>query len=310
MANKYLDSNGLLYLWGKIKAKFATKDEVAPLTSASHTHTNKTILDATTASYTTTEKTKLAGIATGANKYVLPTATASTLGGVKIGNNITNTDGTLSINGNNVTNALGYTPAASTDMIGATANTDGTHGLVPAPTKGKQTSFLRGDGTWVVPTNTTYSDATTSNHGLMTAAMVTKLDNIEEGANKTIVDAALSTTSTNPVQNKIINTALGTKIDSSTKGVAGGVATLDADGLVPSSQLPSYVDDVIEGYYYNSKFYKESSHATLITGETGKIYVDVSTNLSYRYSGTVYVLITSTDMVAITNAEIDIIVAS
>lgn len=42
-------------------------------------------------------------------------------------------------------------------MTGATSSAAGKAGLVPAPAAGKQTSFLRGDGTWVVPTNTTYS---------------------------------------------------------------------------------------------------------------------------------------------------------
>jgi len=46
-----------------------------------------------------------------------------------------------------------------------------------------------------------------------TSTLLTKLNGIETGANKTIVDAALNTTSTNPVQNKIINTALGNKVD-------------------------------------------------------------------------------------------------
>lgn len=44
------------------------------------------------------------------------------------------------------------------DMIGATANTAGQAGFAPAPDQGKQTSFLRGDGTWVIPTDTTYSN--------------------------------------------------------------------------------------------------------------------------------------------------------
>lgn len=43
---------------------------------------------------------------------------------------------------------------SNSDMTGATASAAGEHGLVPAPAAGKQTSFLRGDGTWVVPTNT------------------------------------------------------------------------------------------------------------------------------------------------------------
>lgn len=73
------------------------------------------------------------------------------------------------------------------------------------------------------------------------------------------------------------------------KGSANGVATLDGNGKVPSSQLPSYVDDVIEGYYYNGQFYTDSAHTELITPETGKIYVDLNTNKTYRWSGTTYV---------------------
>ena len=65
----------------------------------------------------------------------------------------------------------------------ATADAAGGTGLVPAPAKGQQGLYLRGDGTWATPTNTTYGDATTSSHGLMTAAMVSKLNGIASGAN-------------------------------------------------------------------------------------------------------------------------------
>lgn len=70
----------------------------------------------------------------------------------------------------------------------------------------------------------------------------------------------------------------------STKGSASGVAELDSNGKVPSSQLPSYVDDVIEGTL--------STFPT--TGETGKIYVDTTTNKTYRWGGTSYVIISDT----------------
>lgn len=63
-------------------------------------------------------------------------------------------------------------------------------------------------------------------------------------------------------------------------GTANGVATLDANGVINTSQLPSYVDDVLE-YSAKSQF--------PATGETGKIYVDTSTNLTWRWSGTTYV---------------------
>lgn len=83
-------------------------------------------------------------------------------------------------------------------------------------------------------------------------------------------------------------------IPTSEKGAKSGVATLDTNGKVPSSQLPSYVDDVIEGYYYNSKFYKESAHTTEIAGETGKIYIDLSSSKTYRWSGSAYAVISET----------------
>lgn len=80
------------------------------------------------------------------------------------------------------------------NMTAATSSTAGKAGLVPAPAAGKQTSFLRGDGAWVVPTNTTYPDATTSAHGLMTAAMVTKLNGIATNANNYSLPTASSST--------------------------------------------------------------------------------------------------------------------
>lgn len=80
-------------------------------------------------------------------------------------------------------------------------------------------------------------------------------------------------------------------IPTSEKGAASGVAQLDANGKVPSAQLPSFVDDVVEGYYNASdgKFYKESTYTTEITGETGKIYVSLDTNKTYRWSGSAFV---------------------
>lgn len=66
-------------------------------------------------------------------------------------------------------------------------------------------------------------------------------------------------------------------------------------GKVPASELPSYVDDVIEGYYYNGAFYEDSAHTTPLTGETGKIYVDLSSNISYRWSGSAYVSLSKVD---------------
>ena len=84
-------------------------------------------------------------------------------------------------NGSTVTSASGYTACPIVDgipyykdtnttyanMKAATASAAGAAGLVPAPAAGKQSSFLRGDGTWVVPTNTTYGLASTTANGLL-----------------------------------------------------------------------------------------------------------------------------------------------
>lgn len=92
-----------------------------------------------------------------------------------------------------------------------------------------------------------------------------------------------------------VTSALGyTPIDSSAKGSANGLAELDENGKVLASQLPSYVDDVIEGYLNNGKFYKESSYTTVINGESGKIYVDLSNNKTYRWSGSSFAIVSDT----------------
>lgn len=77
---------------------------------------------------------------------------------------------------------------------------------------------------------------------------------------------------------------------SETDALLDGKADL-VDGKVPASELPSYVDDTVEGYYYEGAFYEDSSHTTAITGESGKIYIDLTANKSYRWTGTVYVRI-------------------
>lgn len=77
-------------------------------------------------------------------------------------------------------------------------------------------------------------------------------------------------------------THLSGDIAASEKGSANGVATLDENGLVPSSQLPSYVDDVLE---FTNRFTFPD------VGESGKVYVDTSKNTTYRWSGSTYVII-------------------
>ena len=78
--------------------------------------------------------------------------------------------------------------------------------------------------------------------------------------------------------------AQSTFIPATEKGANNGVATLDATGKVPSSQLPAYVDDVLE--FANQAAFPEE-------GEGGKIYVALDNNKTYRWGGTTYVEISA-----------------
>lgn len=114
--------------------------------------------------------------------------------------------------------------------------------------------------------------------------------------------AAADTALENKLQTNINN--LEKKHDDfvATKGKANGFASLDGNGLVPSSQLPSYVDDVIEAYatydisetgkLSNIKLYSDLDHANPITGESGKIYLNITQGeppYQFRWSGTQFV---------------------
>ena len=94
-----------------------------------------------------------------------------------------------------------------------------------------------------------------------------------------------------------------TYVTVASKGQANGVASLDGDGKVPSSQLPSYVDDVIEAYIVSGStalsagWLSKTSGGSALTPETGVIYVVMTSgeyqNKTYRWGGTTYVEISS-----------------
>jgi hypothetical protein len=88
------------------------------------------------------------------------------------------------------------------------------------------------------------------------------------------------------IDQEVINRAAADAllIPLSQKGSPNGVATLDGNGLVLATQLPSYVDDVLEA----------ADFASLpVTGEQGKIYVTIDDNKTYRWSGSTYIFISS-----------------
>ena len=127
----------------------------------------------------------------------------------------------------------------------ATASAAGGSGLVPAPAQGDQAKFLKADGTWGTPENTTYKEATTSTAGLMSSADKTKLDGIATGANKTTVDTALSTSSTNPVRNSVVTNALNKKASTSHSHSAATTSTAGFMSASDKTLLNSLSNSVV-----------------------------------------------------------------
>ena len=228
-------------------------------TSTSVTDTNTTYGTATTQAsglMSAADKQKLDNIDANANNYSLPTASSSTLGGVKIGSNITLNSGTISLTKNNVTAALGYTPPTQdTDtwiaFKGATTTTAGTAGYAPAPSAGNSNRYLRSDGTWAVPpdTNTTYSNMTgatsssSGTSGLVPAPSAGKQTSYLRGDGTWAVPESSDTTYTLTKSGSTI-TLRGS--DGSTTSVTdtNTTYTLSSFGITATATELNYVDGV------------------------------------------------------------------
>ena len=84
----------------------------------------------------------------------------------------------------------------------------------------------------------------------------------------------------------------------------GLVATKTTEQGSSTSRLATLDDigdaenDVIEGYYYNGAFYRDAEHTNLITGQVGKIYIDLTENIQYRFDNNEYIPLTSATPIA------------
>ena len=205
--------------------------------------------------YTDAEKTKLAGIEANANNYTHPAHTAAASGLYKVTVDAlghvtdatavvksditalgipaedTNTTYTFSGALSSGSYVITITPNSGSAqtvtvpaMVGAGADAAGAAGLVPAPAAGDNLKFLRADGTWVIPTDTTYEDATQSVHGLMSTADKIKLDGFSAASNY-----ALKSDLTNVYKYK---GSVATYADLPSSGLtAGDVYDVQADGM-------------------------------------------------------------------------------
>lgn len=172
---------------------------------------------------------------------------------------------TITIPDNNTT----YSAGTGISFSGTTINNSGVRSIASGSTNG------------TISVNTNGASAEVSVKGLGSAAYT---------ASTAYTPAAHASNTSNPHS---VTAAQVGAIATSARGVANGVASLDANGLVPSSQLPSYVDDVLE-------FDKKADFPT--TGETGKIYVDKLTNLTWRWGGTAYVEISPSIAIGTTSS--------
>lgn len=105
------------------------------------------------------DKAKLDGIASGANKYTHPGYTSHGSGFYKVTvDSSGHVSAVTSVTKTDITNlGIPSTNTTYSAFKGASSSADGGTGLVPAPSTGDQSKFLRADATWQVPTNTTYS---------------------------------------------------------------------------------------------------------------------------------------------------------
>ena len=304
----FLNYDGLLYFWLKIKALLAGKVDKIDGKGLS------------TNDFTTAEKNKLAGLknythpTTSGNKHIPAGGSANQILGWSA-------DGTAKwVNEKDTTYSV---------MSGATVDADGKSGLVPSPTKGAQ-RWLDSTGAWTTPPDTTYGAASTTSAGLMSAADKKKLDGIAAGANKYVhpsytaqnsglykitVDATGHVSAVTAVAKGDI-TALGipstnTTYNDATQGTHGLMSTADKKKLDAFGEASTYAlkSDITAMYRYKGSV---ASYDKLPTSGQiiGDVY-DVGNGMNYAWNGEKWDGLGQVFTIdAIQNTEIDTILAS
>lgn len=284
MAKKYLDYDGLLYFWQRLKTFFVT--------DVTYDSTNHKIQKSKNG--TTSDVVTLATVATSgsyndlSNKPTIPSAVQPTTTTPKM-------DGTAAV-GSETKYAKGdHVHPSDTSRVPTTRKINGLD--------------LTTDRDIISQTGT----VSTGGHSLSVYIGGTDSEHTHRVYDADAVNGMFTYANQQIAQNYIPNTSIG---------AASGVAPLDANSKIDSQYLPSYVDDVIETYpvsgatALSAGWLSETSGGSALTPEAGKIYVlmtdsgDYSANTQFRWGGTTYVKLSDGGVSSITNAEIDTIVAS
>lgn len=356
MATKYLDSTGLTYLWSKIKTWVGTyasittsggassltvgnttvvvPNKTSQLTNDSNFITSADVPEGATASTTTPKMDGTAAVGTetafarGDHRHPSDTAKADKVSGATNGNLAA-----LDANGNLIDSGVSAT-TAGTDTKNTAGSTADANKLYIIGAKSQAANPQ------------TYSQANayiTGGKVYSNAIETVNLSDEQTLTNKTLTSPTLNgtpiaptaTAGTNTTQvatTQFVTTAVanasGNYIPTSAKGIANGVCPLNSNSLIDSQYLPSYVDDVIEGYPYGTELSRNwlftepidptepQSSGIHIEPETGKIYVLMADSTNYnagaqfRWGGTTYVKLNDGGISSITNAEIDAITAN
>lgn len=258
-------------------AVYAPANHTHDYAATYHTHEKATTSEAGFMS--AEDKTKLNGIASGANNYTHP---ASHPASMITGLSDVATSGSY--------NDLSDTPTSMTPKAHTHAQSDIT-GLATA-LSGKANSshtHAQSDITGLATalsgksdTSHSHSNATTTAAGFMSKDDKSKLDGIATGANKTTVDTALSSTSTNPVQNKVVNTALSGKANTSHTHTQSQVTGLETALAGKAASSHSHAQSDITGLAtaLSGKSDTSHSHSVATTSAAGFMSKDDKTKLN------------------------------
>ncbi len=252
------------------------------------------------------------GVLSNSYSYTLPNATASVLGGVKVGSNITVSSGTISLTKVNVTSALGYTPPTS-DTTYSVATTS-SNGLMSSTDKSKLDGIATGANNYTHPTTHPASMIT----GLATVATSGSYNDLSDTPtipSAITVDTSLSSTSTNPVQNKAVYAELQNKVSDGTTGFAlssmtGSIkwrqgsqygASISGTQYTGNAATATKATQDADGNVISSTYAKSASLATVATSGS---YNDLANKPTIPAAITVDTSLSSTSTNAVQNKAI------